>query len=268
MTPEERGLVDRLFQRLKSADRAPKDREAEDLINRLVVQQPAAPYLLTQIVLVQEHALGNAQARIAQLEAELAGAKREEPGAGGRTSFLGGLAESGPWGARESASAPSQAVAPSATRAAGGSVPVTASPAGGGFLHQALATMAGVAGGALLFDGIRSVFHQSPGPFGPALGSGRAQPTGSPTDSPAEASVLNDYGGGDVGHEASATDHAHDASGADLGTSGPAGAVDASVTPDEGGQPNDQGGFEDADLGGEFDGGGTDFGGGDDSSFA
>jgi hypothetical protein len=44
--------------------------------------------------------------------------------------------------------------------------------AGGGFLHSALATAAGVAGGALLFQGISGLLHQNAGAFGPALGTG------------------------------------------------------------------------------------------------
>ena len=38
--------------------------------------------------------------------------------------------------------------------------------AGGGFLRQALTTAAGVAGGALLFEGIRNMMGHNPGPFG------------------------------------------------------------------------------------------------------
>lgn len=261
MTPEERDLVDRLFQRLKSADRVQKDREAEQRISRLVADQPAAPYLLTQLVLVQEHALNNAQARIAQLEAELAGAKRDEPAAGGQTGFLDRLAESGPWGARESAAAPpaaAQAAGPSAPRATGGSVPVTAAPAGGGFLDQALATAAGVAGGALLLDGIRSLFHHSPGPLGPAFGAGWGQPA----EAPADATILDNYDG---------KDQVSGASSGDPGLDDFSGVVDAGYTRDDGSAPDDQASLQDADLGGDggdFDSGGTDFGGGDDPSFA
>jgi hypothetical protein len=40
---------------------------------------------------------------------------------------------------------------------------------GGGFLRTALTTAAGVAGGALLFEGIRNLMGGSPGAFGPAL---------------------------------------------------------------------------------------------------
>ena len=260
MTPEERDLVNHLFQRLKSADRAQSDREAEQRISELVAEQPAAPYLLTQLVLVQEHALGNANARIAQLEAERAAAQREEPAAGGKSGFLGGLAESGPWGARESAAAApaaAQAAGPSAPRATTGSVPVTAAPVGGGFLHQALATAAGVAGGALLLDGIRSLFAHNPGPFGPALGAGWAQPAGARPDT---TIVDNDYG----------NDRGGDASSGDPGMGDSSGVVDAGDSRDGGFAPDDQGSLQDADLGGDggdFDGGGTDFGSGDDPSF-
>jgi hypothetical protein len=58
---------------------------------------------------------------------------------------------------RDPAAAPAAGLSPSA-------------PApGGGFLQQALTAAAGVARGALLFEGISSLFHQSPGPFGGAL---------------------------------------------------------------------------------------------------
>ena len=41
--------------------------------------------------------------------------------------------------------------------------------AGGGFLKSALATAAGVAGGAALFQGIESLIGHNAGAFGPAL---------------------------------------------------------------------------------------------------
>jgi hypothetical protein len=43
---------------------------------------------------------------------------------------------------------------------------VSQQPASGGFLRMALATAAGVAGGALLFEGIRNLMSSNPGPFG------------------------------------------------------------------------------------------------------
>jgi hypothetical protein len=306
MTPEERGLITGLFERLKRADNGVRDREADDLINKLVVELPAAPYLLTQTVLVQEHALNNAQAHIAELEKALEAAKQERPrGAEATTgsSFLGGLLGRGPWGAREEAPspspgaqparspAPSQAPAPSAPQQApapqphyGGSVPVTnpvSYPSGGGFLHQALSTAAGVAGGALLYDGIRSLFYRNPGPFAGALGGfgmggfGTGG-VGGPWSQPGgitETNVVNNYYGSDAGQ----------ADG--LGSGNDAGALDNSGGGDPGqgdmgqgdggqadaGQLDDQGGVQDADFqdtssdldtGSDFDSGG-DMGGGD-----
>jgi hypothetical protein len=161
MQAQERELIAGLFGRLQPFESQPRDPEAEALIRDLVARQPASPYLLVQTVLVQEQALKAAQERIAELEAK-AGA---EPASSG---FLGSAPRIGPWGSQ----AQSQADAPRA------SVPPTRSPlqaalspqpAGGGFLRSAMATAAGVAGGALLFEGIRSLMGHNPGPFGSAV---------------------------------------------------------------------------------------------------
>jgi hypothetical protein len=169
MQQQERDLISGLFDRLKPFESQPRDSEAESFINRLAAQQPAAPYLLVQTVLVQEQALKAAQQRIAELEAR-AGAT--QPPAGG---FLGSAPPIGPWGAAANA-APRTSVPstqPSSTQ------PSTRSPlqaalapqqqpgqpqqaAGGGFLRTAMATAAGVAGGALLFEGIRGLMGSNP----------------------------------------------------------------------------------------------------------
>lgn len=194
MTPQERELIDGLFQRLKGADTPQKDGEAADLIAKHTVEQPGAPYLLVQTVLVQDHALGAAQQRIAQLEKELADAHKAQAqapaAAGGGTSFLGGLLAGGHWnqggtgaaaaGAPHSSvpitapsgpgAGPAQAAPPS--YAAAGAAPYAAAPASGGFLHSALTTAAGVAAGGLLYNGLSSLLFHRPGPFGPYLGTG------------------------------------------------------------------------------------------------
>ncbi len=134
MQAEERDLIAGLFDRLRPFDSQPRDPEAERLIANFVVRQPSAAYLLTQTVLVQEQALKAAQARIAELEGKSSG------------GFLSSAPNIGPWGAKH---AQSPEPAPM--------------PRGGGFLQSALATAAGVAGGALLFEGIRGMFggHQA-----------------------------------------------------------------------------------------------------------
>jgi hypothetical protein len=142
MQAEERDLIGGLYERLRAYDAQPRDAEAELLIGDLVSRQPSAPYLLTQTVLVQEQALKTAQARISELEARMQG--------GG---FLGSAPNLGPWGAKPTPPAAS------ATAALNAPPP---GPQGGGFLRSALATAAGVAGGALLFEGIRNMFGQGP----------------------------------------------------------------------------------------------------------
>ena len=158
MQSQERDLIAGLFGRLQQFESQPRDPEAEALIRDFVARQPASPYLLVQTVLVQEQALKAAQERIAELEAKAGAA----PAAAG---FLGSAPKIGPWGSQTQAAAP-QAPAPS-TRS-----PLQAAVApqsgGGSFLRSAMATAAGVAGGALLFEGIRSLMGSHPGPFGSA----------------------------------------------------------------------------------------------------
>jgi len=158
MQPEERDLIAGLFGRLKSFDAQSRDPEAERFIADAVGSQPSTPYLLVQTVLVQEQALKGAQQRIADLEAKVAAAAAPPP------SFLGSAPRIGPWGsAPGSASAAGQPAQP----AAAAPPPFQAAPAaGGGFLRQAMMTAAGVAGGALLFEGIRNMMGHASSPFG------------------------------------------------------------------------------------------------------
>jgi uncharacterized protein len=164
MQSQERDLIAGLFGRLQPFESQPRDPEAEALIKDFVARQPASPYLFVQTVLVQEQALKAAQERIAELEAQAGAAP---PAAG----FLGSAPKIGPWGSQPQAAAP-QAPVPS-TRS-----PLQAAlapqPAGGGFLRTAMVTAAGVAGGALLFEGIRGLMGSNPGPFGSAAA---AQPS-------------------------------------------------------------------------------------------
>ena len=184
MTPEERNLISSLFERLRKADTAPKDPEAEQLIRQKVGEVPAAPYLLVQSVLVLEHAVANAQTRIADLEKQLAAANQKEKGShGGFLSVLFGGGrreeEETPPPVRQSPPPPRPAYAPPPPQYA----PPPAMPypsttnlqpaAGGSFLKSALATAAGVAGGAALFQGIQNLIGHNAGPFGSLVGGGQ-----------------------------------------------------------------------------------------------
>src|SRR6266853_445379 len=171
MVPQERDLITTLLARLKSAGGQPKDPEADTLIRQAMVEQPDAPYYLLQTVLIQDPSLHQAQNRIAELEGQLANAPAAKP-----TSFLGGLfgtsqpaspapgsvPSAGPWARtpqvapalppQQGYAQPQQGYAP-----AGGGMMGGGMMGGGGFLRSAAATAAGIAGGALLFQGIYSL---------------------------------------------------------------------------------------------------------------
>lgn len=256
MTPEESALITNLFERLRAADKGSRDGEAAALIDRLVAAQPSAAYYLVQTLLVQRHALDAAEARMRELE----------QASGGGRSFLGQGQPPAPQPPAQQPAAPfapRPAAAAYAPAALAGSVPVTA-PAGGGFLHSALTTAAGVAGGALLYDTIRSLFFHNSGPFGSYLGGGGPWGQGL-GGAVVENNVVNNYYDGQ-GAQA----------GSDLGGgTGGGGVENASYDPanDQGlDQGLDQGADQGVDSGGDdgggfdsaSDSGGGDFGGGDD----
>src|ERR1700691_1518753 len=69
MTPQERQLVDDLFDRLSKVDSAPRDPDAASAIAQGLRSAPNAVYALVQTVLVQDEALKRANSRIQELEA-------------------------------------------------------------------------------------------------------------------------------------------------------------------------------------------------------
>jgi len=190
MQQQERDLIADLFGRLQQFENQPRDAEAERLIASYVGRQPSAAYLLTQTVIVQEEALKQATARIAELESKAGG-----------TSFLGSAPKVGPWGAAPGAPqapaprAPWQAApqaAPYAQQASMGA----AAAGGGGFLRSALTTAAGVAGGALLFQGISSIF-----------GHGTGQALASPSIDPSSLLPPGQLSSADLGQDMAAPDN-------------------------------------------------------------
>ena len=187
MTPQERDLIQSLLGRLQQQANQPKDREAEELINRGMAALPDAPYLLVQTVLIQDMALAEAHNRLQELE-QKAAAPAPAP-----TSFLAGargsVPSTGPWSQPPAQQAP--AAAPVWTRSGAPAQPAPppmgplASPgASSGFLRQAATTAAGIAGGALLFEGIRSL-------FGPHYGGGFM--AGMPAQPGLGETVINNY---------------------------------------------------------------------------
>jgi uncharacterized protein len=254
MTPEERDLITTLLSRLKSAGAAgqQKDAEADALIRQAVREQPDMPYYLVQTVLIQDLTLNQAQGRIAELEQQLADTQAQKSSG---TSFLGGLfgrtepqreePRSGPWSRGPNVAPPQYGGGSGPGYPQAGYAPPQSYPAqggyaqpqpqaggmlgggGGGFLRSAAATAAGVAGGALLFQGISSMFGHG---YANSLSSGGATPGLGET-------VINNYYG-------------DNAAGGDYGGGGDYGA-DPGYT---GGGPDD---------GGDYGGGGDDYGDGD-----
>jgi uncharacterized protein len=220
MTPQEQQLITELFARLKQTPAQAKDADADQFIRRGVRENPEAPYLLVQTVLIQDMALSQVQHRVAELEHQLAEAKAVSSAQPSQpaTSFLGGalsrgsVPPAGSWGGASQPIAPaSQPPTPPPTAAPGWSqsaanpasvggaaAPGMMSSASSGFLRAAAATALGVAGGQLLFQGIESMFGQHAGSI---LSGQSMQPTLSET-------VVNNYYG-DQASSPTSTDFAN-----------------------------------------------------------
>src|ERR1041384_4376024 len=225
MTPQERQLINELFQRLSSLENTPRDPDAEAMIREGLRRSPNAVYSLVQSVLVQDEALKAANNRIQDYEQQFGGPEQAEPPRGfldsmrdsifGRGEQRGSVPRvpqggapaggSDPWGRQQGY--PQQAYgqqqyppgyqpgAPVQPQGGGG---------GGSFLGTAAATAAGVIGGSLLMNGIRSAMagHQG-GPASKAFedfggrGEGGApwSPNAANSDLAREAG-LNDIAGG------------------------------------------------------------------------
>jgi len=177
MEQNERQLIDGLFAKLKQAQlqSGPRDPGAEQVIAEALRAQPAAPYYMAQVILVQDHAMQAQYQRIQELEQELA--ERPAPAAGGG-SFLGGLFGGGsgqsvgtvlPGAERTPVMAPGTPYGtqppqsrgwgnPAAPAAAGRGPFGQGQPGGGGFMSSALTTAAGVAGGVMLASALGGLF--------------------------------------------------------------------------------------------------------------
>jgi len=299
LTPQEEQLLNSLVERVNSTPLQEKDPDAEALLNHALGSNPDALYILAQTVLVQNIALEQAKAQVTQLQQAQ---QAQAPQPAHATSFLGSLL-----GHRDPApqpvSAPPQPAyvpppPPPPSFAQPQYQPPTPqyAPVGSGppsFLRGAMQTAAGVAAGALAFEGVEAVLHglggfghPGYGWGGPGLGGfGMGSGMGAGFERPVGETVINNYydqpGGGHEGfapgqeerhfHEsadqfadrggAQFTDASYNSSGDDTGAE--QGGFDDTSGYDNSGQ-NDSSGFDDGgggfDNGGGFDGGG---GGGD-----
>ena len=188
MTPQERQMIDDLFDRVSKLESAPRDPDAMAAISQGLRQAPNGVYALVQTVLLQDEALKRANNRIQELEAASAPAQNQSGG-----GFLDSMRESvfghgQPHGSvpnvrpPESPSRPvwnsgqvmQQAQAPGQyNQAPYGQAPSYGAPpapmgGGGSFLGTAAAAAAGTIGGSLLLGSIRSMMGGSHAGFGGA----------------------------------------------------------------------------------------------------
>src|SRR3569832_538019 len=91
MTPQERQLVDDLFDRLSKVESAARDPDATAAITQGLRIAPNAVYPLVQTVLLQDEALRRANERIQQLEDQLDGPQKQGQGGGFLDSMRGAI---------------------------------------------------------------------------------------------------------------------------------------------------------------------------------
>ncbi|HLY39946.1 MAG TPA: DUF2076 domain-containing protein [Terracidiphilus sp.] len=295
MTPQEEQLLNSLVERINQTQLQEKDPDAEALLNRELGSNPDALYMLAQTVLVQNIALDQAKAQVSQLQQQAQQARQPAHA----TSFLGNLlGRRDPEPAAQQAP-PYQPVNPQYVQASP-APPVYAQPQYVGvpvgqpsFLRGAMQTAAGVAAGALAFEGVESILHGFGHPaygwggvgMGPGMGGGMM---GGGFERP-EETVINNYyddpnqhggmehhamehGGEQHFHEsadqggAQLSDASYNTSGDDQG-----GNFDQASDDQGSYDQGDAGGYDDSNVddgsgfddGGGSDGGGFDSGGGD-----
>lgn len=193
MTPQEQKMLEDLIARVDGTRLDEKDPEATQRIAQWTARNPDAAYILAQTVLVQNYALEQAKQQIQNLQQQQ---QQALPQPAKQTSFLGGLfghkdephpqpnqqqgyTQVPQYGAPQQYSQPAYAA------------PQGYPPPGGGgssFLRSAATTAAGVAAGALAFQGIESLMHG----FGHAAGFGGGYGFGDYGGRP-EETIINNY---------------------------------------------------------------------------
>jgi len=311
VTPQEEELLNSLVERVNQTQLQEKDPDAEALLNRELGSNQDALYIMAQTVLVQNIALEQAKAQVSQLQQQVAQLQQAKQQPAHATSFLGNLL-----GHRDPAPPPppQPAYLPPQQQ---GYVPPPPPPPGyvdpqyqpqyipagqPSFLRGAMQTAAGVAAGALAFEGVEAVLHGMGG-FGhpgfgwggPGMGMGGfgmgsgVGMMGGGFERPVEETVINNYydqpggqehgehGGFEQGGGAEPRQFQESARPFDQNDQGGARLSDASYNNsgdddqgsfDNGGQ-DDNAGYDDGaqndlaqDDGGQDDGGGFDDGGG------
>ena len=252
MTSQEEQMLNSLVERVNSTQLTEKDPDAAALLERGFSANHDAVYVLAQSVLVQNIALEQARAQLTQAQQQIEQLKQQPAHS---SSFLGGLlghrdpappayqpvytpqaapeyqTPYNPGPGYGSGYAPGQGYqgAPYGGPAYGG--PQYGPPQGsafgqGSFLRGAAQTAAGVAAGALAFEGVEALLHGGFGHPGmgmgmggwgmPGVGYGMGPGMGMGYERPMEETIVNNNyydspggGQGDFGHE----EHFHEGGG-------------------------------------------------------
>ena len=219
MTPQERQLIDDLFDRLAKLEGAPRDPGAAAAIAEGLRRAPNAVYALVQTVLVQDEALKRANARIEELQA--ATAPENQSGSFldsmrdaifGQTPSRGSVPNVRPpdvasrpaWNSGQVMQGPGMQQVPPGAYAQPG---YGQAPAGGSFLGTAAAAAAGVVGGSLLLGSIRSMMggpHQSFGDSSNFGGIEDRRGEHAPWRDASSSDLARDAGINDIGRSADA----------------------------------------------------------------
>jgi hypothetical protein len=243
MTPQERQMVDDLFDRLAKMESAPRDPDATAAMAQGLRAAPNAVYALVQTVLVQDEALKQAHHRIEELEA--AGAPQQRQSGGFLDSMRDSVfGQSQPQGSvpnvpppRDTGSRPvwnsgqvlQQGQSPGRyDQAPQGQGPYGQQPygapqgqmggafggamgGGGSFLGTAAATAAGMVGGSLLLNSFRGMMGGSRQAFGDTAVTGNRSPWSDQSRSDlARDAGVNDIGSKDLAAQDRAQDLAQD----------------------------------------------------------
>lgn len=236
MTPQERQMIDDLFDRLGRLESAPRDPDAVAAIAEGLRKAPSAVYALVQTVLVQDEALKRANSRIQELEA--GGAPAHQPSGGfldsmrdaifGQEQPRGSVPNVPPPASRPVWNSgqvmqqtqppghydqPPYGQQPSYGQPSFGQPYGAAQPpigGGGSFLGTAAAAAAGMIGGSLLLGSIRSMMGGSHYGIGDAagLGSGLGDRSAgaTPWSDQSGSSLARDAGINDIGSSANRGD--------------------------------------------------------------
>jgi hypothetical protein len=270
MTPQERQLIDDLFDRLAKLESAKRDPEAMSAIMQGLRNAPNAVYALVQTTLVQDEALKRADMRIQELEA--ATGQQNQPGGfldSMRDAIFGQnqshgsvpnvrapeMASNRPaWNTGQvlqQNQAPGQYNQPAyAQPSYGAQQQPSAFGGGGSFLGTAAAAAAGVVGGSLLAGSIRSMMggggnHQS---FGDTAGHSGGIEDRRPWGDQSGGDLARDAGINDIGSSSRRADNNDNDSGSRQGFFDQASHDDDDLDHDADGFDGDDGDGGDSDY--------------------